>query len=485
MTRTSVRYVCTACGYESPKWLGRCTECGEWGSLGETARPAAPRSRTSAALTTAPVPLATVDGVGAARLATGVPDLDRVLGGGLIPGSVTLIGGEPGIGKSTVLLQALGALARRGVRCLLVSAEESPSQVRLRADRLDTLAPELLVVGETSLPAIIAHVENVEPTVLAVDSIQTVHDPDAPGAPGSVTQVRDGAQRLVRLAKENDIATLLVGHVTKDGGLAGPRALEHVVDTVLSFEGDRHHALRMLRALKHRFGSTDELGLMEMTEHGLAGVVDPSALFLADRRAGAPGSAVVPVMEGSRTMCVEVQGLVTESGAGPARRTTQSLDGSRLALIVAVLQERGRVVLAGKDVFASVAGNVRVGESSADLGIALALSSSWYDHPLTPDTVVVGEIGLGGEVRQAAQTPRRLAEARRLGFRRAIVSTSTPDVAGMRLVRVATLADALDAEFSFRRVTSVQFRPGGSVGAAPIGSSVRRITTGRPGNPAS
>ena len=452
MTRTSVRsplFVCSACGYESPKWLGRCTECNTWGSVVESELPSArtPAGRKAAAARpgAAPVPIASVTTAGASQLPTEVPELDRVLGGGLVAGSVTLIGGEPGMGKSTLLMQALGSIAARGGRCLLVCAEESAAQVRMRADRLGTLAPELFVVSETSLPTVFAYVASIEPTVLAIDSIQAVIDPDAPGAAGSVAQVRDRAQELVRLAKDNDIATLLVGHVTKDGGLAGPRALEHVVDTVLSFEGDRHHALRMLRALKHRFGATDELGLMEMTTGGLLPVHDPSALFLADRRAGATGSVVTAVMEGTRPLCVEVQSLVAQTGAPIPRRIAQAFEGNRLSMLVAVLQQRAGVGLANQDVYASVAGGVRVAEPAADLAVALAIAGARAEHAVDSDTIVIGEIGLGGEIRQVPQAPRRLAEALRLGFRNAIVPASTPDVRGVHLRRVGDLREALDA----------------------------------------
>ena len=352
------------------------------------------------------------------------------------------------MGKSTLLMQALGSIAARGARCLLVCAEESAAQVRMRADRLGALAPELFVVSETSLPAVVASVATLEPVVLAIDSIQAVHDPDAPGAAGSVTQVRDGAQELVRVAKENDIATVLVGHVTKDGGLAGPRALEHVVDTVLSFEGDRHHALRMLRALKHRFGATDELGLMEMTASGLLPVSDPSALFLADRRAGATGSVVTAVMEGTRPLCVEVQALVAPTGAPIPRRIAQAFEGNRLAMLVAVLQQRAHIGLASHDVYASVAGGVRVAEPAADLAVALAIAGAHNDWAIDADTIVLGEIGLGGEIRQVPQAARRLTEALRLGFRSAIVPLSTPDVTGVTLRRVADLREALAAATS-------------------------------------
>jgi DNA repair protein RadA/Sms len=397
------------------------------------------------AVAAAPVPIGDVDPMGARHWPTGVGELDRVLGGGLVAGSVTLVGGEPGMGKSTLLLQALGAIAARGSRCLLVSAEESAAQVRLRAERLGALAPELFVVAETSLPAICAHLDTLAPVVCAVDSIQTVHDPDAPGAAGSVTQVRDGAQMLVRAAKEYGVAVVLVGHVTKEGTLAGPRVLEHVVDTVLSFEGERHHSLRMLRALKHRFGPTDELGVMAMTERGLAAVEDPSALFLADRRPGASGSVVAAVMEGTRPLCVEVQALVAPTGAPIARRVAQGVDASRLAMLVAVLQQRAHCALRELDIYASVAGDVRVGEPGADLAVALAVVSARDDAPIAADTVVVGELGLGGELRQVPHVVRRLQEALRLGFRRGIVPTSTPDVAGLELVRVDHLAAALDA----------------------------------------
>ncbi len=440
MTRTLVRYRCDACGHDSPKWLGRCPDCGEWGSFADGAA-----STALGAPATRAVPIAEVDALGAAHLPTGLPELDRVLGGGLVAGSVTLLGGEPGMGKSTLLLQALGTMAAGGVRCLLVTAEESVAQVRVRADRLGTLAPELFVVSETSLPAIAAHLDALAPAVCVIDSIQAVHDPDGPGSAGSVSQVRDGAQVVVRLAKERGVAVLVVGHVTKDGSLAGPRALEHVVDTVLSFEGDRHHALRMLRALKHRFGATDELGLMEMTERGLTSVADPSALFLADRRPAAPGSVVAAVMEGARPLCVEAQALVTDKSAPIARRVAQSIDGSRLAMLVAVLQQRANVELNERDVYASIAGGVRVAEPGADLALALAIAGARADRVIEPDTVVIGELGLGGEVRQVAHAPRRLNEALRLGFRRAIVPISTPDVRGITLVRVADIGEGLAA----------------------------------------
>ena len=397
---------CSECGHAAPRWEGRCGGCGAWNTLVEEVAATTPVALAPAER---PVPIGQVAAAGAAARATGISELDRVLGGGLVPGSVTLLGGEPGIGKSTLLLQALAAMAGAGTRCLLVSAE---------------LAPE----------------------VLAVDSIQTVHDPALGSSPGSVAQVRECAAQLVQLAKTRSPAVILVGHVTKEGTLAGPRVLEHVVDTVLSFEGERHHALRLLRAQKHRFGSTDELGLFEMSDAGLRAVADPSCLFLGDRRPGVAGCAVVPVLDGRRPLLVEVQALVAGSSLTMPRRSVQGLDSARVALVLAVLERRCSVSLANSDVYASAAGGVRVGDPGADLGIALALASASSGRPLADDVIACGEIGLGGEVRQVAQTGRRLAEAARLGFRAAIVPGSAPDTgAALELVRVATVRDALDA----------------------------------------
>ena len=372
-----------------------------------------------------------------------------MLGGGLVPGSVTLLGGEPGVGKSTLVLQALARLARAGARCLLVSGEESPHQVRLRAERLETLAPELWLAAETQLPQIVAAVEQVDPEYLVVDSIQTVADPELAAAPGSVAQVRGCASRLVRLAKERGVTTLLVGHVTKDGSLAGPRVLEHLVDTVLSFAGDRHHALRLLRATKHRFGPTAELGLFEMSERGLVPVPDAGRFFLSDRRPGVPGSVVVAALDGHRPLLVELQALVAPvtggpGAGGPPRRSAQGLDSGRLAFLLAVLDRRAGVRLASHDVYALAVGGVRVVDPGADLGLVLALVSAVTDRPLPPDLVACAEVGLAGELRQIPQTSRRLAEAARLGFRRALVTASAPEPpAGISAVRASTLVDAL------------------------------------------
>lgn len=428
---------CSACGAEAPRWLGRCPDCGAWGSFVETI----PR-RGDGALDV-PIPITEVATSAGVRRSTGLGELDRVLAGGLVPGSVTLLAGEPGMGKSTLLLQALGRMARDGAHCLLVGAEESPEQVRLRAERVDALHADLRLVADTSLPRILATVDAHRPDVLAVDSIQTVVDPDRPGAPGSVTQVRECAQALVRLAKDAALPTLLVGHVTKDGAVAGPRALEHVVDTVLSVDGHQHHTLRLVRALKHRFGSTQELGILEMRDTGLVEVPDPSSLFLEDRRVDAPGSVVAAVLDGARPLLVEVQALVVPA-SGPPRRFAAGFDGTRLSLLLAVLEAHGVASLRTADVYANVVGGVRIAEPGLDLAVALAVAGAHLDRSLDAHTIVIGEVGLGGEIRQVPGASRRLAEAARLGFRRAIGPPSLPALAGLTPVPTATLGDALD-----------------------------------------
>lgn len=447
MAKVRAVFRCSECGATAPKWVGRCPGCEEWNTLVEeldvpmgqsVAERLGPRDT--------PTPISEVDVHEWSARATGISELDRVLGGGLVPGSVTLVGGEPGIGKSTLLLQAVASIAADGAKVLYVSAEESKQQVRLRAERLGTLRPSLWLASETSLPHILEFIDEIEPTVVVVDSIQTVHHPDIGSASGSVSQVRECAARLVTAAKSRGIAVILVGHVTKDGGLAGPRVLEHVVDTVLAFEGDRHHALRLLRAVKHRFGATDQLGLFEMTEGGMIGVPDPSRLFLADRRKGVSGSVVVPTMEGHRPLLVEVQALVTPSRLASPRRSAQGLDSGRLSLLLAVLGERAGFSFAEADVYALAVGGVKIAEPAADLGIALALASALAGRPLPPDLVVCGEVGLGGELRQVSQTDRRLAEAARLGFHRALVPRLAPEPPdGIVAVRVGTLAEAIEA----------------------------------------
>jgi DNA repair protein RadA/Sms len=443
MARAKTVYRCTDCGSAAPKWAGRCAGCEAWNTLVEELD----ALDGAAAVLDAPgrpVPIDEVVADDAPMAATGIDELDRVLHGGLVPGSVTLIGGEPGIGKSTLLLQTLTGLAASGSRCLYVSAEESAQQVRLRAERLGSLQPLLWLVADTALPHILSHLDDVKPTVLAIDSVQTIYDPALASAPGSVAQVRECTHKLVREAKDRGIATLLVGHVTKDGGLAGPRVLEHLVDTVLSFEGDRHHALRLLRAVKHRYGATDELGLFEMTETGLSGVPDPSALFLADRRRGIAGSIVAPIMDGHRPLLVEIQALVMKSQLPVSRRSAQGLEQGRLGLLLAVIERRLHQVLAHYDVHTVAAGGVKVVEPGADLAVALAIISAYTDCPVADDLVACGEVGLGGEIRQVGHTARRLAEAARLGFRHAVVPMSAPEPpAGITALRAPTLHEAV------------------------------------------
>ncbi len=439
MAKTS-GFVCRACGTVAAQWAGQCTQCGEWNSLveAETARSLDPLAQS--------VPLASLDHGAVAPTSTGVAQLDRVLGGGWVDGSVSLVGGEPGIGKSTLLLQAAAAAARAGRRALYVSAEESVGQVRDRAERLDCVVDGVFITDAVEVGHITAEITRLDPHLVVIDSIQTIHDEKKDGVPGSVTQVREATHALVRAARTTGAAVVLVGQVTKEGSLAGPRTLEHLVDTVLTFEGDRHHSLRFLRAVKHRFGSTRSLGVFEMASDGMQGVDDPSRLFLADRVAGVPGSVVVPIIDGSRPLLVEVQALVNDTAIPTPRRVAQGFDARRLSLVLAILERRGGLVLGKSDVFVSAVGGVKTAEPGVDLGVALALASAATGRPVPDDMVVCGELGLGGEVRQVADMERRLEEAKRLGFQTAIVPAKSPKVPdGLRVLRAQHLADALDA----------------------------------------
>lgn len=381
------------------------------------------------------------------RQRTGFTEFDRVLGGGAVAGSVVLVGGDPGIGKSTLLLQTAELAARAGGRVLYVSAEESVLQIKLRAERLGAASPLLYLLAEVNLEAILEAAVRLRPAMLIVDSIQTVHSGEAPSSPGSVVQVRECAAGLIRLAKDQGVATFIVGHVTKEGALAGPRVLEHLVDTVLAFEGDRHHAYRILRATKNRFGSTNEIGVFEMAGGGLVEVPNPSAAFISERPEAAPGSVVVCAIEGTRSLLVEVQALTIPTSFGMPRRTAAGVDYNRLLVLLAVLERRGGLQLSSQDVYASVAGGISVDEPAADLGIAAAVASSLRNRPVDPRTVVVGEVGLAGEVRAVPQVERRLAEAARLGFGRAVVPRieSLKGPAGLELIRVGDLTEALRA----------------------------------------
>ncbi len=391
-------------------------------------------------------PITEVAGGQAGLLPTGLVEVDRVMGGGLLAGSVTLVGGPPGVGKSTLLLQLARSWAEQGRRVLYLSAEESAQQVRRRADRLDAVSTALWLAADTSLPAIASHVAAVAPELVIVDSIQTVHDPALASAPGSVAQVRHVAHQLVAVAKSRGVPLVMVTHVTKEGGLAGPRVLEHLVDTVLSFDGDTGYTLRLLRAQKHRFGPTDELGVLEMSSEGLRPVADPSGRFLADRHPGAPGSVVVPTLEGQRPLLVEVQALVARSSLATPRRSAQGLDSGRLNVVLGVLQERVGISVAGRDVYAMAVGGARLVEPAGDLAVALAVASACAGRVLDADLVACGEVGLGGELRRVVDLDRRLVEAARLGFRRAVVPTATSDgPPRLRLHRCADVGEAIVA----------------------------------------
>ena len=444
----STIFVCQGCGHQAPRWLGRCPDCGEWNSLVEELVPQPARGASVAAAPPSanrPQPIGEVRMEAWDRVPSGLMELDRVLGGGVVPGSLVLLGGDPGIGKSTVLMQASASLARAAGRTLYVTGEESTQQVRLRAERLNALAPELYLVAETNLDAILAHLQETKPRYVVIDSIQTMHDPALESAPATVSQVRTCTARLLQVAKGTDTTVFLVGHVTKEGAIAGPRVLEHMVDTVLYFEGDRFQAYRVLRAVKNRFGSTDEIGLFEMTDGGLREVAGASELFLSQRgEQQGPGSAVVAVIEGTRPLLVEVQALVSRSFLPSPRRTTTGIDYNRACMILAVLEKRCGLRLSDKDVYVNVAGGLKVTEPGVDLGIAVALAGSFWDRPVDPEVVVAGEIGLAGELRSVSQMERRLREGARMGFKRAVVAGGKGDSTGVATTPAKTLREALD-----------------------------------------
>lgn len=447
-------FACQACGFESSKWLGRCPDCGEWNSFVQERQEAAP-SRTKASgivLGGRPQPYDTVDGADAERIPTGVGEFDRVLGGGIVPGSMVLIGGEPGVGKSTLMLGVAHLLSRNGGAVLYVSGEESPRQIKLRGERLGVAGGGLYLMGETSLERILEEVDELKPTVLVVDSVQTVYSSKFPSAPGSISQVREVATQLLFLAKGRGITTFLIGHVTKDGSLAGPKSLEHIVDTVLYFEGEKRQHHRIVRAVKNRFGAVSELGVFEMTGTGLQPVANPSALFLSERREGSPGSAVVATVEGSRPMLVEVQALVSPTSFGNPRRMSLGIDPNRTSLLLAVLEKREGLELLGDDVFVSVAGGLEVAEPAADLGVVAAVASSLRNRPVPSDTVVFGEVGLAGEVRSAGQAALRVREAAQMGFKRCVLPARSlpPAPPGLELIGVHTLTEALERLFDPR-----------------------------------
>jgi DNA repair protein RadA/Sms len=448
-------FACQECGAQSPKWLGRCADCGAWNSLVEERQlpqtataGAAGAPRYSLAAAAGPQLYADIDTVVAERISTGVSEFDRVLGGGVVPGSLVLIGGEPGIGKSTLLLQAAAHFAQSVGPVLYSSGEESEHQIKSRGERLGVQPAPLYILAETCLERILEEVARLRPAFIIVDSVQTVFSLKFQSAPGSIGQVRESATQLLFAAKGQNIPTFLVGHVTKDGALAGPKALEHIVDTVLYFEGEKHHAHRVIRAVKNRFGAVSELGVFEMTGKGLRGVANPSQLFLAERRIGAPGSAVLSCVEGSRPLLVEVQALVSSTSYGNARRMASGIDQNRLSLLLAVLEKRAGMNLLGEDVFINVAGGIAVDEPAADLAITGAVASSLRNRAVRAGTAVFGEVGLAGEVRGVSQAALRVREAAQMGFTRCVIpdgNCSPADVpAGIELVGVGTVNEALE-----------------------------------------
>ncbi|MEV6032661.1 DNA repair protein RadA [Nonomuraea sp. NPDC051941] len=424
-------YRCAECGWRTTKWVGRCGECQAWGTVEEEGARAGANVVQAGATTAPAVPIGQVKAEIAAARTTGVGELDRVLGGGLVPGAVVLLAGEPGIGKSTLLLEAAARMAERE-KVLYVTGEESAAQVRLRADRIGAIRDHLYLAAETELSALITHVEKVEPTLLVVDSVQTIGSAQATGVPGGVTQVREVAANLVRLAKERNMATVLVGHVTKDGSIAGPRTLEHLVDVVLNFEGDRHSRLRMVRAIKNRFGPTDEVGCFDLHERGIEGITDPSGLFVSRRSEPVPGTCVTVTVEGTRPLPAEVQALVARTEAQQPRRTSSGLDTYRVQMILAVLERRLNARLGGCDVFTATVGGIKLADPAVDLSVMLAVASAAGDKPLPPGLVALGEVGLAGELRPVKDVRRRLTEAARLGFKRALVPTGSLEEAGRK-----------------------------------------------------
>lgn len=452
MAKPKTKFACTECGTESPKWLGKCPGCGNWNTMIEEKETVIKTQGVRSMLNPTrekPRPINQVANEQEPRIMTPLQELNRVLGGGVVPGSLILVGGDPGIGKSTLLLQTSHALASKSLKVLYISGEESVRQTRLRADRLGALNDMLYVLCETNMDLVNEAIEDVNPDFLVIDSIQTVYDPTVQSAPGSVSQVRECTAHFMRTAKTKGIATVLVGHVTKEGAIAGPRLLEHMVDCVLYFEGERHHSYRLLRAVKNRFGSTNEIGIFEMVENGLREVSNPSELFLSERPLGVSGSTVVASMEGTRPVLVELQALVSTTNFPSPRRTSTGMDHNRMVMIIAVLEKRMGMFLQTQDAYLNIAGGVRLDEPAVDLAAAVSIASSFRDVPTKPDDVVFGEIGLTGEVRAVSRAEQRVKEAHKLGFKRVIMPAKslkgwTPP-AGIEIVGVETVSEALRA----------------------------------------
>jgi len=446
-------FVCQACGHQSSKWMGRCPQCTQWNTLVEEKKVEAGRDKNGLLGSgiggegESPQPIDKVEMSENDRISTGIGEFDRVLGGGIVPGSVVLIGGDPGIGKSTLLLQALNGLASEDCRVLYISGEESVRQIKMRAQRLSTLSPHLFVMAENSLEKILRETMTLKPKMLVIDSIQTIYTSELQSAPGSIGQVRESSARLAMLSKSKEISTCIIGHVTKEGAIAGPRVLEHMVDTVLYFEGDRGHPYRILRTVKNRFGSANEIGVFEMNEEGLSEVFNPSELFLSQRSMNVSGSVVVPSMEGSRPILVEIQALVSHTNLAVPRRTSIGVDHQRVSLLAAVLERQLNVPLYNRDIFLNVAGGVKVEEPAIDLGIVAAVASSALNKSIDTKTVFIGEVGLTGEVRGISQLEIRLKEASKLGFKTALVPEVNKErmhgASSMKVVGVSSIKDVL------------------------------------------
>ncbi|OGP97474.1 MAG: DNA repair protein RadA [Deltaproteobacteria bacterium RBG_19FT_COMBO_46_9] len=443
-------FVCQGCGHQAPKWMGRCPECGQWNSYIEEISESGDRGAVSSNVGR-PQVIEDISINNEQRLKTGIIEFDRALGGGLIPGSIILLGGEPGIGKSTLILQVAGGISDQGLKSLYLSGEESPQQIKLRARRLSIHSKNLFVITGNCIEDLFEQITELNPDLLVVDSIQTIYTNALPSTPGSVGQLREVSARFLRFAKETNTPVFLVGHVTKDGVIAGPKLLEHLVDTVLYFEGDSSHVFRIVRAVKNRYGSTNEIGIFEMKEEGLKEVGNPSRIFLEERQERAAGSVVIPCLEGTRPILVEIQALVGASPFGVPRRTAIGVDHNRVSLLVAVLGKRGGIEMGDQDIFVNVAGGLKVDEPAADLGIVSAMISSFLDKPVVPDTVVFGEVGLAGEIRGVSQPELRINEAKKLGFTRCLLSKSNKEncvsISHMEMVGVESVRALMDVLF--------------------------------------
>jgi len=444
MSKTRIKYICSSCGYESLKWLGKCPECDDWNTFTEEIIETSKRRITTAKTKVSVAKLDEISADKKERIKTGIAEFDRVLGGGLMPGSVILLVGDPGIGKSTLAMQAAAKVSEK---VLYVTGEESDAQIKLRASRLKLVPDDFFVFPETDLGHIIAAINNVSPAVVVIDSIQTIYRPELENSPGTITQIRECTSLLMEEAKRKHFSVIIIGHVTKEGMVAGPKILEHIVDTVIQFEGDSHHSLRILRAQKNRFGSTNEIGIFDMREDGLHEVLNPSELFLNGSERKTPGSAVTSSIEGTRPILLEVQALVTTSNYGYPQRVTTGFDQRRLSILLAVLEKRAKIKVSANNIFVNMAGGVRISEPAVDLAVCCSIASSFFDKAINNKTVVVGEVGLGGEIRTVNNIEKRIQEAERLGFKRVVVpagnSSGTSSTSKIEITSVENLTDAI------------------------------------------